>query len=92
LPEPESPITTNTSPGHTSNETSRTAATQPVLARSSLRDSSASGVPTIEPAFGPNTFHTPSARISGSPLWSTRGFPVCVASLIAGCPGHRARR
>ncbi len=44
-PDPERPITTNTSPGQTSNETSRTAATQPVLARSSERESSASGVP-----------------------------------------------
>ena len=38
LPDPERPITTNTSPGQTSNETSRTAATQPVFARSSARE------------------------------------------------------
>ena len=51
LPEPERPITTNTSPGQTSSETSLTAATQPVLARSSERGSSASGVPTIRSAL-----------------------------------------
>ena len=36
LPEPERPITTKTSPGQTSNDTSRTATTQPVFARSSF--------------------------------------------------------
>ena len=60
-------MTTNTSPGQTSNETSRTAATQPVFARSSARGSSASGVPMIRSAFGPKIFQTPVARISGSP-------------------------
>ena len=37
LPEPESPMTTNTSPGQTSSETSLTATTHPVFARSSAR-------------------------------------------------------
>ena len=53
LPEPDRPMTTKTSPGATSNETSRTAATQPVFARSSARGRSASGEPTIRSAFGP---------------------------------------
>ncbi len=57
LPEPDRPITTNTSPGATSNDTSRTAATQPVWFSSSLRVRSASGVPTTLSALGPNTFH-----------------------------------
>ncbi len=61
LPEPDSPMTTNTSPGQTSIEMSRTAATQPVFSRSSARERSASGVPTTLSAFGPNTFQTPSA-------------------------------
>ena len=57
LPEPERPITTNTSPGATSKDTSLTAATQPVLACSSLRDRSASGVPMILSALSPKIFH-----------------------------------
>ena len=59
-------MTTNTSPGQTSSETSRTAATQPVLARSSARGSSASGVPITWSAFEPKIFQTPVARITGS--------------------------
>ena len=66
LPEPERPITTNTSPGQTSSETSRTAATQPVLARSSARGNAASGVPITWSAFEPKIFQTPLARITGS--------------------------
>ena len=72
LPEPERPITTNTSPGQTSNDTLRTAATQPVFARSSARGRSASGVPRTLSAWRPKIFHTPSARISGGPLRSIR--------------------
>ena len=67
LPDPERPMTTNTSPGQTSRETSATAATQPVLARSSARESSASGVPTTSSALGPKIFQIPAARITGSP-------------------------
>ena len=44
FPEPESPITTNTSPGATSKETSLTPTTHPVFAFSSARDSWESGV------------------------------------------------
>ena len=65
FPDPESPMTTKTSPGHTSIETSRTATTQPVFSRSSRRGSSASGEPTSFSPFGPKTFQTPSARIAG---------------------------
>ncbi len=53
FPLPDSPMTTNTSPGATSNETSRTAATQPVFSSSSARGSSASGESTMRSAFGP---------------------------------------
>ena len=66
LPEPESPITTNTSPGRTSNETSLTATTQPVLACSSLRDRSASGVPMILSALAPKIFQSPSTDSADS--------------------------
>jgi len=37
LPDPDKPMTTNTSPGATSKETSRTAIVLPVLARNSVR-------------------------------------------------------
>ena len=47
LPEPDRPITTNTSPGATSKETSLTPTTQSVLVFRSARESSASGVPMI---------------------------------------------
>ena len=57
-------MTTNTSPGATSNETSRTAATQPDWASSSLRLRSASGVPTTLSALGPNTFHSERTEIA----------------------------
>ena len=67
FPEPESPITTNTSPGQTSNDTSRTAATQPVFSRSAARVSSASAVPRMRSAFGPKIFQIPEAAMSGSP-------------------------
>jgi hypothetical protein len=65
LPEPESPMTTKTSPGHTSSDTSLTATTQPVFSRCSARGRSASGDPTSLSPFGPKTFQTPSARIAG---------------------------
>src|SRR6266516_3919547 len=71
FPEPARPITTKTSRGQTSNETSRTAATQLCFARSSLRESSASGVPTIRSALRPKIFQTPCTLISGAPLRST---------------------
>ena len=51
-------MTTKTSPSVTSNETSRTAATQPVFSRSSCRESEASGEPTMRSACGPYTFQT----------------------------------
>ena len=72
-PEPERPMTTKISPGQTSNETSRTAATQPCFARSSARGRSASGVPMTRSAWRPKIFQTPSARISGAPERSTPG-------------------
>ena len=59
LPEPDSPITTKTSPGQMSSETSRKATVQPVFRRSSPRGSSASGVPTIRSACAPKIFQTP---------------------------------
>lgn len=66
LPEPDNPMTTNTSPGRTSNETSRTAATHPVLAISSPPRRSASGRPMIFPARGPKIFHSPLTAKTGS--------------------------
>ena len=66
LPEPDRPMTTNTSPGWISIETSRTATTLPVLRCSSQRGSSASGVPMTLSACGPKIFQTPSARTTGS--------------------------
>ena len=63
-------MTTKTSPGQTSKETSRTAATHPCFSRSSARERSASGVPTTRPACRPKIFQTPTARISGGLLRS----------------------
>ncbi len=60
LPEPESPITTNTSPGATSKETSRTPTTQPCFSFSSARDSFSSGVPITLSAWDPKIFHNES--------------------------------
>ena len=67
LPEPERPMTTNTSPGATSKLTSRTAATHPVARVSSApsravysRDAATSR------ARGPNTFHRLRTEITGS--------------------------
>ena len=53
LPDPDSPMTTKTSPWPTSKQMSRTAATHPVFASSSARGRSASGVPTMRSALGP---------------------------------------
>ena len=69
LPEPDRPMTTNTSPGQTSIEMSRTATTLPVFSRSSARDRSASGVPITLSAFLPE--HLPDAlgteqRVAGA--------------------------
>ena len=58
-------MTTKTSPWRTSNETSRTAAVQPVRARSSARGRVGVRRADGTSAFGPKTFHTPSARIAG---------------------------
>ena len=75
LPEPDRPITTKTSPGATSNDTSRTAATQPVWLSRSLRLRSASGVPTTLSALGPNTFHRSRTEMAADesdttgPVW-----------------------
>src|SRR4051812_37973864 len=81
LPDPERPMTTKTSPGYTSNETSRTAATQPVFSRNSARDRSTSAVPMTLAAFLPKIFQIPSARISGScplPSEEANRLPVVV--------------
>jgi hypothetical protein len=59
FPEPESPMTTKTSPGATSKETSFTPTTQPVFFFISARLRSASGVPMIRSARGPKIFHNP---------------------------------
>src|SRR4051794_18304596 len=90
-------MTTNTSPGQTSMETSRTAATQPVFSRSSARGRSASGVPITFPALRPKIFQIPSARMSGEapfPLEEADGLPLLVDVDVhgGGClpvAGHR---
>jgi hypothetical protein len=67
LPDPDRPITTNTSPGATSKVVSRTAAVQPVLASSSRRDSAVSAASVgTRSALGPNTFHRSRTEITGS--------------------------
>ena len=65
FPEPERPITTNTSPGATSNETSRTAIVLPVFARNSVRDRLASAEPITFSGLFPKTFHTFCTEIIG---------------------------
>ena len=82
LPEPERPMTTKTSPGWISIDTSRTATTQPVFWRSSRGGSSQSGVPMSLSPWGPNTFHTPSARTTGSPLSVPAGGPSTVGATL----------
>ena len=63
FPDPESPMTTKTSPGDVE-LTSRTAATQPV--RASARRAEDRRRASDEPsACGPNTFHTPATRVVG---------------------------
>ena len=56
LPEPERPMTTKTSPGATSKETSLTPTTQPVFSLRSARHRSASGVPMIRSEPLPKIF------------------------------------
>ena len=60
-------MTTNTSRGATSNETSFTAITQPVFSCRSLRERSASGVPMILSARAPKIFQSPSTLRAASP-------------------------
>ena len=72
LPEPDRPMTTNTSPGQTSIETSRTATTQSVFSRSSPRGRYASGEPTRRSGCGPKTFQIPEARMTGGLVQSIR--------------------
>ena len=86
FPEPDRPMTTNTSPRQTSNETSRTAAIQPVFSRNSCRESSASGVPRMRSALGPKIFQMPEAAMSGSPAR-----PLPVTRLIYQSRRFRAR-
>ena len=87
LPEPERPITTKTSPGATSKETSLTPTTQPVFFFRSARERSASGVPMILSAPSPKIFQTfstvsPAPRVLASPAWS---IGVLVVAVMA-CP------
>ena len=66
LPEPDRPMTTNTSPGWTSIDDVADGHDVPVLRCSSQRGSSASGVPMTLSGCGPKIFQTPSARTTGS--------------------------
>src|SRR5215213_5412156 len=66
LPEPDSPMTTKTSPGATEKLRSQTAATQPVLFLSSLRDMPDSSADRgTWSALAPNTFHRLRTSITG---------------------------
>ena len=67
LPEPDSPMTTKTSPGATSKLTSRTAAVQPRCSISSRRDSAqAAASLRHRRRLGPKTFHRSRTEIAGS--------------------------
>ena len=68
---PDRPITTKTSPGLTSNETSRTAIVPPSAATAARWRGvrSASGVPTTLSSAGPKTFHrSRTGQPAGCPL------------------------
>lgn len=73
LPEPDRPMTTNTSPLRTSKVTSRTAAVQPVRSRSSAAGSEAYSESGTRTALrcGPKTFHSPSTEKTGEPVPGT---------------------
>ena len=79
LPEPDRPITTKTSPGATSKETSLTPTTQPVFSFRSARDSSASGVPMILSALGRR-----SSRGS-APTGASPSEPRCGSARMRSC-------
>src|SRR5581483_2669143 len=66
LPLPERPITTNTSPRPTSNETSRAATVQPVFAISSARGRSTSPLEIARAALSPKTFQRSRQETCGS--------------------------
>src|SRR4051812_37710339 len=67
LPEPDRPITTNTSPGATSKLMSQTAARQPVVFNNSARgiDASSGVVGTRPAVLPPNTFQRLRTEMSG---------------------------
>jgi hypothetical protein len=78
FPEPDSPITTNISPGATSKVTSRTAAVHPVRSSSSrLLNAHSSGLAGTASAWGPKTFQRSRTAITGSRA------PVVALSAVA---------
>ena len=87
LPEPDRPMTTNTSPGdleaHVADGRDASG-----LRRSSARGRSASGVPTILSALGPKTFQTSSTVISGSRVRSTRSATLGTTAPLHGRRGR----
>ena len=85
LPEPERPITTKTSPGATSNETSRMPTTWPVFSWRSLRDSWASPLAMILSARGPKIFQSPSTWTAGDSELLVLSV-VEVVVVVMGCP------
>ena len=92
LPLPDNPMTTKTSPGQTSNETSRNAIIEPVFLRSSSRGRSASGVPMVLCSAGPKTFHRPRTARVGVPVPPSRVGRSMVAVTLTSplwspCPG-----
>ena len=84
LPLPDRPMTTNISPGRTSNETSRIAIMDPVLARSSSFGKSASGVPITLCSAGPKTFHRFLTAMVGVPVAVPLPSLIQATSLVAG--------
>ena len=102
LPLPDRPMTTQTSPGRTSNDTSRSAIVEPVLRRSSSRDRSASGVPMILCSAGPKTFQrfrtarvgvaVPPSRVGPSIVAVTLTSPLWSAPGPRGSPSEPPRR
>src|SRR4029453_7217598 len=81
LPDPDRAMTTKTPPCAQSNNTSFTAATQPVSAISSARGSDACGVPAILSARGPKIFHSSWTASAACP--SLVRAPVSTGSSVA---------
>lgn len=80
LPDPESPMTANTSPGATPNDTSRTQATQPVSATQSAPDNPPLGPLMTCSGFDPKTFPYPRTEMVAEESWA----PSTLISVVTG--------